>query len=189
MGPEISQFLSGMKKTMEQVVLPNLSDRFAQEQAGIVAATLGFLELIHDKVFHYELLENHLYKQLLGAAIALLEGEAPAHKEIATTLAALEQHFRLDPPGSGVHLKPCPFLRGSNEIMKEQLCALIRRQPELPPALRDSFEALLQPFLRDLETRERTWFKSLGFDSMAGGLPEIDDLLFRDGQLRLPRGA
>ena len=86
MGPEIAQFLSGMKKTMEQVVLPNLSDRFAQEQAGIVAATLGFLEQIHDKVFHYELLENHRYKQLLGQTLTILADETAG--EIGATLAA-----------------------------------------------------------------------------------------------------
>src|SRR5690606_2622462 len=85
MGPEMSQFLSGMKKTREQVVLPNLTDRFAQEQAGIVAATLGFLEQIHDKVFHYELLENHLYRNLLSEVIVVLYGATPPQHEVAVT--------------------------------------------------------------------------------------------------------
>lgn len=184
MGPEISQFLSGMKKTMEQVVLPNLSDRFAQEQAGIVAATLGFLEQIHDKVFHYELLENHRYKQLLGAVLDLLAGETGG--EVGATLAVLREHLVLDPPGSDVHLRPHDFVRASNEIMKEQLCELIRLQPTLPDALRGEFDRLLRPFFRELEVRERAWVKPLGFDANAAELPDIADLLYRDGRLYLP---
>lgn len=184
MGPEISQFLSGMKKTMEQVVLPNLSDRFAQEQAGIVAATLGFLEQIHDKVFHYELLENHRYKQLLGAVLDLLPGDTTG--EVGAILAALREHLALDPPGSDVHLRPQDFVRGSNETMKEHLCELIRLQPTLPDPLRAAFDALLRPFFRELEVRERAWVKPLGFDANASGLPDIRELLYRDGRLHLP---
>jgi hypothetical protein len=189
MGPEISQFLSGMRKTMEQVVLPNLTDRFAQEQAGMVTATLGFLELIHDKVFHYELLENQRYKQMLGEALALLEARAPAHAGLAGALAAIRQHLQFDPPHSQVHLKTFKFLRASNERMKELLCELIRLAPDLPEPLRGSFDAMLKPFLHEIEQRERSWFKSLGFDTMAARLPEIGDLLYQDGRLRVPEGA
>lgn len=184
MGPEIAQFLSGMKKTMEQVVLPNLSDRFAQEQAGIVAATLGFLEQIHDKVFHYELLENHSYKQLLGQTLTILADETAG--EIGATLAALREQLQRDPPGSDVHLRPYDFVRGANETMKEQLCELIRLQPTLPAPLREAFDGLLRPFFRELELRERAWVKPLGFDANAAELPDIAELLYRDGRLHLP---
>ncbi|MBI2783208.1 MAG: hypothetical protein HYX64_03865 [Gammaproteobacteria bacterium] len=184
MGPEMSQFLSGMKKTMEQVVMPNLTDRFAQEQAGIVAATLGFLEQIHDKVFHYELLENHLYKNLLGEVVALLDGATPPQHEVAVTLVALRT--QLATGNSDAHLRPYHFVRGANETMKEHLCTLIRNQPELPAPLRESFDALLRPFFRELEVRERAWVKPLGFDAKADELPDIDELLYRDGKLRLP---
>jgi hypothetical protein len=185
MGPEMSQFLSGMKKTMEQVVLPNLTDRFAQEQAGIVAATLGFLEQIHDKVFHYELLENHLYKQLLSEVITLLDGATPPQHEVTATLAALRAQLALDPAGGEVYLRPYHFVRGANETMKEHLCTLIRNQPELPDLARESFDALLRPFFRELEVRERAWVKPLGFDAKADELPDIEDLLYQDGKLRL----
>ena len=184
MGPEMSQFLSGMKKTMEQVVMPNLTDRFAQEQAGIVAATLGFLEQIHDKVFHYELLENHLYKNLLGEVVALLDGATSPQHEVAVTLVALRT--QLAPGNSDAHLRPYHLVRGANETMKEHLCTLIRNQPELPAPLRESFDALLRPFFRELEVRERAWVKPLGFDAKADELPDIDELLYRDGKLRLP---
>lgn len=184
MGPEMSQFLSGMKKTMEQVVMPNLTDRFAQEQAGIVAATLGFLEQIHDKVFHYELLENHLYKNLLGEVIALLDGATPPQHEVAVTVAALRA--QLAAGSADVHLHPYHFVRGANETMKEHLCILIRNQPELAAPVRESFDALLRPFFRELEVRERAWVKPLGFDAKADELPDIGELLYRDGKLRLP---
>lgn len=187
MGPEMSQFLSGMKKTMEQVVMPNLTDRFAQEQAGIVAATLGFLEQIHDKVFHYELLENQLYKNLLGEVVALLDGATPPQHEVAITLGALRT--QLAAGNDDVYLRPYHFVRGANETMKEHLCTLIRNQPELSGPVRESFDALLRPFFRELEVRERAWVKPLGFDAKADELPDIDDLLYRDGKLRLPGAA
>jgi len=186
MGPEMSQFLSGMKKTMEQVVMPNLTDRFAQEQAGIVAATLGFLEQIHDKVFHYELLENHLYKNLLGEVIALLDGATPPQHEVAVTLTALREQVASDPVGSEIHLRPYHYVRSTNETMKEHLCTLIRNQPELPGPVRESFDTLLRPFFRELEVRERAWVKPLGFDAKADELPDIEELLYCEGKLRLP---
>lgn len=188
MGPEMSQFLSGMKKTMEQVVLPNLTDRFAQEQAGIVAATLGFLEQIHDKVFHYELLENVLYRNLLDKVVALLRDTTAADHEIALTLAALQKHAATG-IDSDIHLRPYHVLRGANETMKEHLCTLIRNQPDLSDPVREAFDALLRPFFRELEIRERAWVKPLGFDAKADELPDIDELLYRDGRLRLSSGA
>lgn len=185
MGPEMSQFLSGMKKTMEQVVLPNLTDRFAQEQAGIVAATLGFLEQIHDKVFHYELLENYRYKDLLREVVAVLDGTTPPQHEVAVTLAALREQVAADPAGSDMHLRPYHHVRSANETMKEHLCTLIRNQPELPGPVRASFDTLLRPFFRELEVRERAWVKPLGFDAKADELPDIEELLYSDGKLRL----
>lgn len=186
MGPEISQFLAGMRKTMEQVVLPNLSDRFAQEQAGIVAATLAFLEQVHDKVFHYELLEHHLYRRLLGQLLELLSVPAVADPEVVETLAAIQRRLAEDPPGGDIHLYRYDRLRASNESMKELLCALIRLQPALPDALRGELEGLLQPFFRDLELRERCWVKPLGFDAQAEQLPDIAEVLYREDRLQLP---
>ena len=187
MGPEISQFLAGMRKTMEQVVLPNLSDRFAQEQAGIVAATLAFLEQVHDKVFHYELLEHHCYRCLLGQTLALLSVAEVTDPEVVETLAAIQRRLAEDPPGGDIHLYRYDCLRASNESMKELLCALIRLQPALPDTLRKSLEEdLLQPFFRDLEQRERSWVKPLGFDAQADQLPDIAELLYRDDRLQLP---
>jgi len=189
MGPEMSQFLSGMKRTIEQVILPSLSDRFAQEQAGMVAATLGFLAVTHDKVFHYELLENYRYKQILGKATVLLDRETLTQPELEATIGAIRRHFKLDPPESDVYFRPFSFLRRSNETMKEHLCTLIRCQSALPRGLRQSFDTLLIPFLRELEARERSWVKALGFDSMADQIPNIEEFLFRDGKLRVADGV
>lgn len=186
MGPEVAQFLSGLKKTMEQVVLPNLSDRFAQEQAGIVAATLGFLEQIHDKTFHYELLESHLYRQLLGAIVAQLSVPAVTDPEVIETLAAMQRRLAEAPADAELPLHTYDFLRGANETMKELLCALIALQPALPDREREALDGLLRPFFRELELRERAWVKPLGFDAQADQVPDIDDILYRDSRLQLP---
>lgn len=178
MQPEISQFLSSMKKAIEQVVLANLTDRFAQDQAGMIAATLGFLQGVQDKAFHYELLENHLYRQLLGDVVGVL-GDESVRRQLDAESAA-----------PAAHLRPYRALRGANEALREALAALIHRQGELPEAKSDALDALLRPFFKDLQLRERAWVKALGFDSLPDPVPELDALLYRDGQLHLPaRGA
>jgi len=174
MQPEISQFLSGMKKAIEQVVLGNLTDRFAQDQAGMIAGTLGFLQGVQDKAFHYELLEHHLYRQLLTDIAALLDD--------ATIRARLEAEAAAPPP----HLRPYRDLRGANETLRETLAELIHRQALRSVPSSRALEALLQPFFKDLQLRERAWVRALGFDSLPDPVPDLDALLYRDGQLHLP---
>ncbi len=184
MSPEIEQFFAGMKKTIEEVVLPNLTDRFAQEQAGIVAATLGFLSTIQDKVFHYELLENQEYKRVLLDVLEICGEGDRLSKPLLTARAKVEAHLELDRPEDQTSLRPYPFIRGSNENMKEFLCEFIQLQPEMPAQLRTTFEARLKPFFKAIETRERSWVKGLGFDPEAAQQPDISELLYADNYLR-----
>ncbi|MBQ0718884.1 MAG: hypothetical protein KBT88_10980 [Gammaproteobacteria bacterium] len=187
MSPEIEQFLSGMKKTIEEVVMPNLTDKFAQEQAGIVAASLGFLGLIQDKAFHYELLENQEYKGILQAVIELLDNTFSAPTSVKETSAKVSEQFAADKVDDPVHLRPYKFIRGSNEVMKELLCVFIQQQPEMPAELRNSFEALMKPFFKSIELRERSWVKALGFDPEAEQQADIADLLYKDGYLNISK--
>lgn len=186
MGPEISQFLSGMKKTLEAVVIPNLTDRFALEQAGIVAASLGFLGAVHDKAFHYELLENLQYKKILQDILAVMAEEAELPEAVRRAIAGVGAHFDTDRPGDKVHLRPFVFIRASNETMKELLCAFIEAQPELPTRARQAVQSLLGPLFKSIDHRERSWVKGLGFDPDAAAQPDIEDLLYDKGYLRLP---
>ncbi len=185
MGPEISQFLSGMKKTIEQVVMPNLTDRFAQEQAGIVAATLGFLGTVQDKVFHYELLENYEYKRILQEFVGLFTQSEDTPEAIKNILENIHKHFADDQPGDAVYLRPYTYIRASNEVMKELLCELIQQQPAMSATLRGIFEGVLTPFLKSIETRERSWVKALGFDPEAKHQPDIANLLYSEGYLNI----
>lgn len=183
MSPEIEQFLSGMKKTIEEVVMPNLIDRFAQEQAGIVAATLGFLSTIQDKVFHYELLENQEYKNILRDVIATVESDNSLNKSLKDVVEKVNQHFQHDRADDQTAMRPYPFIRGSNEHMKEFLCEFIQLQPDMSGSVRDTFESQLKPFFSTLENRERSWVKGLGFDPEADQQPDINDLLYKNGYL------
>ena len=185
MSPEIEQFLSGMKKTIEEVVMPNLTDRFAQEQAGIVAASLGFLGLIQDKAFHYELLENQEYKRVLTDVNELLNDSFSASESIVETTTKVTEHFTSDKVDDPTHLRPYKFIRGSNEVMKELLCEFIQQQPEMSAELRTAFEALMKPFFKSIELRERSWVKALGFDPEADQQADIADLLYKDGFLNI----
>ena len=185
MSPEIEQFLSGMQKTIEEVIMPNLTDRFAQEQAGVVAATLGFLKTVHDKVFHYELLENIEYKKILQDTLRLLDNNKDLNDSIVQVVVHVNEHFLNDKPDEQVALRPYPFIRGSNEHMKEFLCDFIRLQPEMPASLRKDFEALTKPFFKSIEIRERSWVKGLGFDPEADQQPDITDILYENNMLRI----
>lgn len=178
MQPEISQFLSSMKKAIEQVVIANLTDRFAKDQATMIAGTLGFLQLVQDKAFHYELLENHLYRQLL-ADLVLLLGDDDAAQPLRAQLAA-------ESAAPAAHLRPFASLRGDNESLREVLAALIHKRGELPAEKAAVLEARLRPFFADLQQRERAWVRALGFDSLPGPVPDLDTLLYRDGRLHLP---
>ena len=184
MSPEIEQFLAGMKKTIEEVVMPNLTDRFAQEQAGIVAATLGFLSTIQDKVFHYELFENQEYKRILQDVLATLDTDEVEHEGLHAVIEKVKVHFQHDKPSEQAALRPYPFLRGSNENMKEFLCEFIQLQPNMSPQIRQTFEVQLKPFFKSLETRERSWVKGLGFDPEAEQQADISDLLYENDFLR-----
>lgn len=185
MGPEIEQFLSGMQKTIEEVVMPNLTDRFAQEQAGIVVATLGFLRTVHDKAFHYELLENNEYKNILRNSLSLFDSSEELNAALLGVVEKTNMHFVIDNPADQIALRPYSFIRGSNEHMKEFLCEFIALQPEMPRAIRQSFEGLLKPFFKAIEARERSWVKGLGFDPEAEQQPDISDVLYENNFLRM----
>ncbi len=187
MSPEIEQFLSGMKKTIEEVVMPNLNDRFAQEQAGIVAASLGFLGLIQDKTFHYELLENQEYKRVLTDINELLNNTFSAPEAIIETTTKVIDHFDKDKVDDPSHLRPYTFIRASNEVMKELLCEFIQHQPAMSPELRTAFEAIMKPFFKSIELRERSWVKALGFDPEADQQADIADLLYKNGLLNISK--
>lgn len=189
MGPEISQFLSGMKKTIEQVIMPNLTDRFAQEQAGMVAATLAFLGTVQDKVFHYELLENYEYKRILQEIVDLFTQQNDTAQAIKSIVENIHKHFADDQPGDAVYLRPYTYIRASNEVMKELLCELIQQQPAMSPTQRNTFEAVLKPFLKSIEIRERSWVKALGFDPEAKHQPDIANLLYSEGYLNIKNNA
>ena len=190
MSPEIEQFLSGMKKTIEEVVMPNLTDRFAQEQAGIVAATLGFLSTVQDKVFHYELFENQEYKRILQDVLTTLDSstagtEAGLNDALGAVVEKVNKHFLHDNPADQTAFRPYLFIRGSNENMKEFLCEFIQLQPDMPVQVRKDFEVLLKPFFKSIEIRERSWVKGLGFDPEAEQQADIDDLLYENEYLRV----
>lgn len=184
MSPEIEQFLSGMKKTIEEVVMPNLTDRFAQEQAGIVAATLGFLSTIQDKVFHYELFENQEYKRILQDVLSTLDTDPALNDSLRAVVEKVNSHLKHDKPSDQTALRPYPFIRGSNENMKEFLCEFIQLQPEMSGQTRETFENQLKPFFKSLETRERSWVKGLGFDPEAEQQQDIGDILYKNNLLR-----
>jgi len=85
MTPNVAQFLDGMARTMERVILPALTDQFAKEQAKMTIVTLRFLKTVHDKEYVYELIETTEYANVLRQITSILQ-DTPEPNSLAGLL-------------------------------------------------------------------------------------------------------
>ncbi len=133
MTPEPADFLRGARRTLEEIVLPALSDGFAIEQVKTVLRVLAHLEAVVDEAYPLEWAEA----RDLEAFLAVASG---------------------DPNGPASDTAPMPSfreLRDDNVRRKERVAELVRgllRQSN-DPKLLDAFEALVRSQLE----RERRW--------------------------------
>src|SRR5690242_14715297 len=86
MMPTVAQQLAGIRNTMTKVVIPGMDpgDRFAQEQAGLIVATLNWILDVQGSEYGYEAAENTECRTTLSA-LAGIE-VAPEHAEQAAAL-------------------------------------------------------------------------------------------------------
>jgi hypothetical protein len=66
--PEPTDLLRGARRTLEEIVLPALSDPFAIEQAKTVLRVLAHLEAVVDEAYPLEWAEAHDLEAFLGVA-------------------------------------------------------------------------------------------------------------------------
>jgi hypothetical protein len=131
--PEPTDLLRGARRTLEEIVLPALSDRFAIEQAKTVLRVLAHLEAVVDDAYPLEWAEARDLEAFLAATSGNPAGPAPE----TTPLPSYRE------------------LRDDNVRRKERVAELVRgplRERENTAPL-DAFEALVRSQLE----RERRW--------------------------------
>jgi hypothetical protein len=133
MTPEPTDLLRGARRTLEEIVLPALADRFAIEQAKIVLRVLAHLEAVVDDAYPLEWAEA---------------------RDLETFLAAASG----DPAGPSLETAPLPSfreLRDDNVRRKERVAELVRSalRERNDRKLLGAFEALVRAQLE----RERRW--------------------------------
>jgi hypothetical protein len=159
MNPTVTQQLEAMKTTMERIVMPALPPdaKFANEGAGLVWATLGWLIDVHESEFRYELDEAADYRGLLRALADLGGG----------VLGGGADQTLLDEPAAGGD--------GDLGALRAQGRRLKAACVDAGLALGGPARGLLLDVADRQSAREQAWFRMTGFTSTdkPGGIAEV----------------
>lgn len=152
MQPLVKQHLESLRKTLLDVVMPELAGKsFVAEQAGLIAASLALLAEVQpyeDDYLRVELEDLRAMLNLLGAAPP---PEAPRDRDALV---------------AAVH--------AAKQALHEQLDALAAHNGgALPQALR----AQLAPLIDRQLAREAAWSRLTGFNPAGATLAPIRDVL------------
>jgi hypothetical protein len=165
MMPTVAQQLAGIRNTMTKVVIPGLdpTDRFAQEQAGLIVATLNWILDVQGSEYTYEAVENVEYRRAL-AALADIE-VAPEH---AARAAGLRE--AANAPGvAGADLPTLDAIRAQTrrykDLVDEYYSALSAGGD---PAAGEAKDVVLG-VARSGARRDQSWFRMTGFPKEVEG--------------------
>lgn len=165
MMPTVAQQLAGIRNTMTKVVIPGLdpTDRFAQEQAGLIVATLNWILDVQGSEYTYEAVENAEYRRTL-ATLADIE-VAPEHAARAAELRAAAN----SPGSAGDNLPTLDALaaqtRRFKALIDEHYTALSAAGD---PAVHEAKDAVLA-VARSGARRDQSWFRMTGFPKEVEG--------------------
>lgn len=156
MVPSIAQQLQTLRATMADTIIPALPAEagFAQEQAGLMLATLDWLADVQAHAYRYELTENAEYR-------ALLEALAPDDEEARAALAAPE------PPQPGA-VPAADAVAAENATLKALAGRLFEACAGDPAA-----RALMVEQARRQGEREAAWFRMTGFPRDPSAIGEV----------------
>jgi hypothetical protein len=159
MMPTVAQQLAGIRNTMTKVVIPGLdpTDRFAQEQAGLIVATLNWILDVQGSEYTYEAVENADYRRALSAL---------ANIEVAPERAGRTAQLReaAESPGAaGADVPTLDALRAQTRQFKilidEYYTALAA---DNDPAVHEARDVVLA-VARSGARRDQSWFRMTGF--------------------------
>jgi hypothetical protein len=165
--PSIAQQLQSLRNVMAETIIPALPAEaaFAQEQAGLMLATLDLLSDVQAHAYRYEVSENAEYRQLLEALRPFVDDPSEG-EEIRAAL--------------GGRLPPAPDALVSFEVVAAQNKAFKALTGRLSESLlRESSDrahrarALVLDTARRQGEREQAWFRMTGFPDQAKALAEL----------------
>lgn len=164
--PNVSQQLGAIRQTIAKVLVPAIDadNGFAQEQAGLVLASLDWVMDVVAYEQRYEQLEHREVRALVTELIAL----DPAHG-VGEARAALDASA--EPPADLL------ALRAQNIELKRCANTLFGALTETPdtPGRREARRLLTAASRRQIE-RERSWTRMTGF---SGAVPNVGEVLAR----------
>ncbi|MGQ0629611.1 MAG: hypothetical protein ACT4P1_01115 [Sporichthyaceae bacterium] len=167
----VAQQLTGIRNAMTKVVMPGLdpADKFAQEQAGLIIATLNWILDVQGSEYPYEAVENAENRALLIALADAAQGKD--HAELAADLRAAAA---AGADGGGGELPTLDGLRSQTRTFK----ALAERLYEAMVASADpglgAARALMVSAAAAQTRREQSWFRMTGFPTdVEGSIAEV----------------
>ena len=162
MTPDINQYLSSMKKALDEVVLPQLGhDAFAKEQAAIMSATLNLLLDVQSHESTYIDQEYQDICTLLGEYLDTADSTS-----IAQSVAAL--------PSDALELTVTDQKKTQLPALKAVLTTLITNT-ELKQ--NPDFQSRLDRYTRRQIARETAWLRKSGFIANGDNQPSIAETL------------
>ena len=164
MVPTVSQQLAAIRHTIAKTIMPALDPDadFAQEQAGLVLASLDWAMDVVTSEHRYELVEHDEYRGLLEALVAVEPGGDEASARTAIEAAAT-------PPAD------LPELRAATVELKrlvEQAFVALTDDAGSPSA--QEARRLVTAVARAQSERESAWARMTGFPTnVTGSVGEV----------------
>lgn len=167
MVPSISQQLRSLRATMAETIIPALpaEARFAHEQAGLMVATLDWLDDVQAHAYRYEAAENADYRALVAKLQALAGTGDPAVDAVLAEPA----------PPAAAELVAFDAVATQNRALKEH-AGRLSEQLAGDASKSEPVGTLLRDLARRQGEREAAWFRMTGFPHEPGAL---EDLLTR----------
>ena len=170
--PTVAQQLQSIKLRLTETIIPALpaDERFAQEQAGLMVATLDWMLDTQEHQYRYEVVENVEYRRLLGE---LAQGEE-AGSTNAATLSEIRDMLSEPGPSPQDAAMALGDLADQNRRLKELTRRVFTAMSAVPsgePTQRA--RALLAEVARRQGERELAWFRMTGFPQAPGEISAV----------------
>ncbi|MGQ0623448.1 MAG: hypothetical protein ACT4PP_02145 [Sporichthyaceae bacterium] len=164
----INQQLAGIRNAMTKVVIPGLDPTqiFAQEQAGLIVATLNWILDVQGSEYSYEATEHAENRALLVALAHTVRGET--HAELADELRTAAS---ADPGAAPAHLEGLRAQTREFKVLAERAYEAMVAGAD--PGLSQARALMLDAAAAQCR-REQAWFRMTGFPTeVAGSIDEV----------------
>jgi len=152
MRPDIGDLLTGVRKTLAEVVFPTLTDPFALEQSTLILLALDHAAVRWDKAFQFCRDENTALRRVLREGAGLLKNEATAALDAVSLITRIEDRLRVEGTEDGAD-RSYTSLRDGNARLRELFVELLGARDM--PTVQRSARAFMK---RQLE-RDRDWVR------------------------------